>query len=225
MKLNFIFSNLNVIVLGIWILFLLIVAVRFFRPVWLNSRISFLSKIVQSLKDISYKKLIIAVISLNIIYSIFVTWGQYHIWATAADFTKMFVNLPLPKEVPMPIFLEWTRPLFAHSFGFFLYYILGRVWLNTLVLFLTSIALYFILKAWKSFRGNFLENGPELFFILMLIVGWPGVVIFIPIGFIVSLLFFSFYFFKGQNSVEIEPAFIVASFIVLVFGKIIFSLL
>jgi hypothetical protein len=223
--LYFIFSKLNAIILAIWVLFLLIVAIRFFSPIWINSRINFLDKIIKAIKEVPYKRLIAIAIAINVLYGLFVTWGQYYVWVHAQDFTKALVNLPLPKEVPLPHILEWTRSLFEHNFGFFLYYVLGRIWLYVFVLFLTSGILYSILKIWKSYRGNFSENGPELFLILMLIVGWPGIVVFIPIGFIFSLLMFSFCFYKGKRTLEIESAFIVASLFVLIFGKIILSFL
>ena len=57
MILNFIFSNLNVIVLGVWIIFWAIVAIRFFYPTWV--------------KNISYIKLIGIAFLLNIFYGIF----------------------------------------------------------------------------------------------------------------------------------------------------------
>ncbi|MEI6580674.1 MAG: hypothetical protein WCO07_00710 [bacterium] len=211
MKLNFIFSNLNTIVLVIWILFLIIVAIRFFRPAWV--------------RNISFLKLIIVSFVINLLYGAFVTWGQYYVWATVGDFTRVFVNSPLPKQVPMPQLLEWTRPFFENNFGYFLYYVLGRVWLYVFISFLVSVILYFLFKIWKSYRGNFTEYGPELILILMLIVGWPGVIIFIPLGFLFSIILSFVYYLKGKKVTEIEPAFIVAALFTLIFGKIILNFL
>jgi len=212
---NFIFSNLNAIVLVIWLVFLAIVVIRYFHGAWV--------------KDISYFKLILIAVGLNIFYALFVSWGQYYVWATSSDFTRSLLNSPLPKEVP---FYAWARPFFENHLGYFLHYVLGRVWLNILVLFLFSASLYFLLKIWKFYRGNFLEQGPELLLLLMLISGWPGVLVSIPLGFFLSVLFIIFSYFKktapktlSLKTVLIEPAFILATFISLLFSRIILSLL
>jgi hypothetical protein len=209
MKLNFIFSNLNAIVLGIWVLFLIVVAVRFFRPTWV--------------KNISFPRLILIAVGMNIFYGLFVTWGQYHVWATASDFTRVFINSPLSPKVPFPVYLNWFRPLFAHHFGYFLFYILGRVWLNILFLFLVSGALYSLFRVWNFYRGGFLEQGPELLLILMLISGMPGLFVSIFLGFIFSIFLFGFSYFKGNKIVNIEPAFIFATLFALLFTNIIFK--
>lgn len=212
MILNFIFSHLNTIALGVWVAFLVVIAIRFFRPAWL--------------RNISYSKLILIAIGLNIFYGLFVSWGQYHVWASANDFTRSLVNLPLPKEVPMSYLFEWTRPLFQNHLGYFLYYILGRVWLNIFVSFLISGAVYLLFRVWNSYRGGFIEKGPELLLILMLISGFPDIMILIPLGFIFAILLFTFYYFKnGHKNVEIEPAFIFATLFALLFTNIILSYL
>lgn len=212
-KLNFVFSNLNAIVLGVWIVFLIIVAIRFFRPAWV--------------KNISFFKLILIALGLNILYGLFVTWGQYYVWANGNEVTKALINSPLPKEAPL---FSYLRPLFENHFGYFLYYILGRIWLNILISFLISCVLYFLFRIWKFYRGGFLEQGPEILLILMLIVGFPGVLFLIPIGFIFSILLFGFYYsktlFKRASpravlNLVIEPAFIFATFFTLVFTRLI----
>lgn len=211
MELNFIFSNLNTIVLVIWIVFLIIVAIRFFRPTLV--------------RNISYFKLILTALSLNIFYGLFVSWGQYYVWANGSEITKALLNSPLPKEVP---FLEWARPLFSNHLGYFLFYIWGRFWIYILISFLISGILYFLFRFWKSYRGGFSEQGPELLLILMLIVGYPGVLVLIPLGFVFSILLFGFYYFKGNKEdkiLNIEPAFIVATFFTLLFTSAILSFL
>jgi hypothetical protein len=221
MELNFIFSNLNVIILAVWVLFLLIVAIRFFRPVWMYSNNGFISKVIFWFKNVSYKKLIISAFGLNILYGLFITWGQYYVWSISTDYVKSLVTLPLSKETPLPYLMEWTRPIFEKDFGYFLYYVLGRFWLYIIISFIISGFLYFIFKTWKSQHGNFRDDGPQLLLILMLIVGWPGILVLIPLGFILSILYSFMFYFKGKREVDIEPAFVVASFITLIFGNIV----
>ena len=200
-NLIFVFSNLNTIILGIWVIFWIIVAVRFFRPTWV--------------KNISYFKLALISFLLNIFYGFFVTWGQYYVWSHGNLVTKTLLNSPLAKEVPIYNFL---RPLFQNHLGYFSFYVLGRFWLNILILFTVSIVFYFLLKIWRHYRGGFSENGPLLILILMLISGWPGMIVFVSLGFIFSTVLAIIYYFRGKNIVEIEPVFILASLVALIFS-------
>ncbi len=186
MILNYIFLHLNAIILITWLALLLIVFIRFTKGSWV--------------KNISYKKLVIITFCLNIFYAVFITWGQYYVWATGNIVSKTFVNSPLPKEVPFPYFLEWVRPLFENYLGYFMYYVLGRFWLYIFLLFIISVALYFLLKLWGKYRGGFTEDGPLLILILMLISGWPGVLLFVPLGFIFSILYLLFSYILGKKN-------------------------
>jgi len=206
---NFIFSNLNVIVLVIWLLFLALVAIRYFRPAW-------------PVRALSSHWLIAIAIGLHLFYGLFVSWGQYYVWATSGDFTRIFINSPLPAEVP---FWSWARPIFSNHLGYFLHYVLGRFWLNIFVLFLFSISLYFLFKIWRFYRGGFLAEGPELLLILMLISGWPGVLVSVSLGFILSIISLGFFYFKGKRVVNIEPIFIFATFFSLLFARSILNVL
>lgn len=209
-SLNFVFSNLNAIVLGIWIIFLIILAIRFFRPAWV--------------KNISFLKLVFIAIGLNIFYGLFVSWGQYYVWSHGNFITKDLLTLPLPKTTPL--LMEWIRPLYEHHWGYFLHYVIGRVWTNILVSFLISGAFYLLFKFWNFYRGGFLEQGPELLLALMLVSGFPDVMVLVPLGFIFTILLFTFYYFKkGHKIVDIEPAFIFATLFALLFTNIILAYL
>ncbi len=210
MILNFIFFHLNAIVLAIWVFFLIIVANRFFIKSWV--------------KNISLKKLAVIAVVLNITYGAFITWAQYYVWATGSAFSKSFINSPLPKEVPLSSVLEWTRSLFENKLGYFSYYVLGRFWLYIFILFAISFILYFLLKIWKKYRGGFRDDGPLLILILMLISGWPGILVFIPLGFIGSVLYLIISILMGRRVVEIEPVFIFVALIALVYGRLIIGL-
>ena len=201
---------MNAIVLVIWTLFLVIVAIRFFRPNWV--------------KNISFSKLILIAIGLNIFYGLFVTWGQYYVWANGNIVTKDLLNLPLTKETPL--MMEWTRSLFSNHLGYFLHYVLGRVWQNFFISFLISGLFYLLFKVWNFYRGGFLEQGPELLLILMLVSRFPNILVLVPVGFIFTILLLGFFYFKkGHTEVEIEPAFIFATLFTLIFANIIFSFL
>lgn len=222
----FLISNLDIFIFFIWILVLSFVAFRFFLSKGIYFKKECLKKISNWVEGISFRKLIFVTIIINIFYGILVTWAQYYTWANSSvDYVRTLVNLPLSKETPFPYLLEWVRPLFEKDFGYFIYYVFGRFWFYIIVSFLISGILYFIFKIWKSNHGGFREDGPELILILMLIVGWPGIFIFIPLGFILSIILLILLKLKGKMTTEVEPAFILASVIVLIFGKILLTFL
>lgn len=218
MKIYFIFSNLNPIVLAVWLVFLAIVTLRFF---WPESK---------ALARVSYHKLFWIALGINVFIGLFITWGQYYVWAHGNILTQSLLDSPLSKEAPL---YDFFRPLFSHHLGYFAYYVLGRTWLNILILFLVSGALYFLFKAWNKYRGNFLQEGPLLLLILMLAVGYPAILVFIPLGFIFAILLLLFFYarkvlkreFPRTVFLNIEPAFILAAFLALIFARGILNML
>jgi len=209
MILNFIFSHLNLFILFLWILFLILVCVRYFHPEWV--------------RNISYNKILLLSIFLSLSYGLFVTWGQYYVWAHGSDITKFLVHSPLSSVVPLPSYLEWLRPLLSYKGGYFTFYVLGRTWLYVFISYFISFVLYLIFRLWMNKRGGFNQDGPKLLLILMISTGWPGVLVLIPLGFVISIILFGLYYFKGQKTVEVEPAFIIASIISVVFGHLILN--
>lgn len=202
MILNFIFSNFNAIVLGIWLLFAVIVTVRYFQPSFIRCHNRYLLKVINKIKNISYLKLIIIALGLNIFFGLFISVSLYYVWGLS-DPSGTYIQLP-----------------------YFLGYIWTNVWLDISISFFLSGLLYSVFKVWKYYRGGFIENGPELLLILMLISGFPKILVFIIIGFIFIILSFIFsYFFKHKKNLIIEPAFIVALFLTLLLGNIVVSYL
>lgn len=188
MLLNFIFSHLNAIMLFVWLIFFALVAMRFVRPLWV--------------KNISYGWFVLAAIVLHLLYAGFVTWGQYHVWATGSDFTRVFLTAPLSPAAPLPAIFEWTRGYFDQPLGYFAYYAIGRFFLKVFVLFAFSGFFYFLFKIWNRYRRVFAPQGPELLLVLMLIAGWPGVLVLIPLGFFLSVLSFGL---PARISTKVQP--------------------
>ena len=239
MSLSFIFSNLNIFALAVWMILFVIVALRFVRPQWV--------------KNISFPVLIALAILLHVLYGAFVTWGQYHVWATSSDFTKTFISAPLPKEVPFPGILSGLRHSLERPRGYFVFYVFERVWLDILISFALAGFFYAIFKIWSFYRGGFSTYGPEILLVLMLIVGYPSLLVLVLLGFTFVLALFGvcygIRFFVEVNKEKprtiatflpavrkaaslvacspmyLEPAFFVAGFVALLFGKIIFRFL
>ncbi|HAT68619.1 MAG: hypothetical protein A2481_00225 [Candidatus Yonathbacteria bacterium RIFOXYC2_FULL_47_9] len=206
MILGFIFSHLNAIILGMWLGFFAVVLVRFLRPYWV--------------KNISYKQLILVAAVLHLLYATFITWGQYYIWSTSSDFTRALLAAPLPIEAPLPVMLEWIRPYFGGTLGYFTYYAFGRFFLSVIILFVVTGIFYAIFKFWHARRNNFGIEGPELLCVLMLIAGWPGVVVLGPLGFAVAILFsVSALVLLKKTQTSLLPAFLVVTPIALIAAK------
>lgn len=215
MSLIFIFNNINNIFLVGWSTLIILTAVRLFRPVLV--------------KNISYWWIVGIVVGLHLSYGAFITWGQYYVWANGNTFTQSLISLPLPAEAPLPSILEWSRSYFEKPLGYFTYYVFGRVWLNIIILFVVSGLLYFVLKLWSNYRGGFLPNGPEIILALLLISGYPGILVLIPLGFIVAIIWFIFTIIKNRSTglqpMYIEPAFLIATAVALFFSKAVLSYL
>lgn len=203
--LNFIFAHLNAIALGMWAVFFCVVLVRSMCPLWV--------------KNISYKRLILSAVALHVFYAVFVTWGQYHVWALGSDFTRSLLALPLPVEAPLPGIFEWTRAYFDQPLGYFAYYAFGRFFLNTLVLFAVALLLYVVFRIWDKRRGGFGEHGPEILFVLMLISGWPGMIVLILFGFMLALTSFALPLISTRNPLSLERAFLIATPFVLLLAR------
>lgn len=207
MLIFFILSNLNIIFLLIWVIFWVLVVFKYFKPHWIN--------------NISYFNLFLVSVGIHIFFGVLVTWGQYYVWANGSELTKLLLTLPVSPETPFPRLFLFIRPFFENSLGYFLYYVFGRVWLNIFLSFLISGALYLVFRVWNYYRVGFLKEGPLLLLILMLISGFPGVIVSVALGFTLSVLFFGVFYLRGIKTLTVEPIFIFSTILSLLFTNII----
>lgn len=202
---NYIFANLNTITLIVWLVFFCIVAVRTLRPAFV--------------RNISYGWLVVMAIKIHLLYGIVATWGQYLAW-TSNDMTRVFLSAPLSPEVPFPVYLEWVRPLFENTHGYFAFYSFQNFFLSTVAL-LIIVGLFFLFLFVRSRTNpiNFREGDIMLVVLAMLISGWPGVVVLLPIGFICAVLLsiIARVLYKVER-IPLPPAFLLAAPIALLFA-------
>lgn len=186
MILNFIFSHLNVLVLVARLLLVLLIALRYYRPTWLRT--------------ISYKQLVLFVAAFSILYGLFVTWGQYHVWAIS-DITGTYIKMPY----------------FAH-------YAWTNFWMNIAISFSLSFVLYALFKMWSYYRGGFVEQGTELLLAVMLASSYPGILVLVIVGFAFAVMGSIYAYVRRKPVIQIEPPFIWASFVAILFARVIILL-
>lgn len=211
---NFIFTNLNTIALAVWFVFFCIVAVRILRPAWV--------------KNTSYRWIVIGAITLHFLYGIVVTLGQARVWATGSDITKALFSAPLSPEVPFPSYLEWVRPLFEHTHGYFAFYSFQHFFLSTIALFFITGLFALFFKIYSQYRHlNLKEGDIAIIALLFLIAGWPGVIVLVPLGFILAIFLAVFALLKPapNNQIDLPRAFLFATPFALIFATPIFTAL
>ena len=205
MSLDFIFSNLNVIEVAVWITFFFIVAVRYLRPFWV--------------KNISYGWLVAGAVAIHLLYGIFATWGQYVVWGKS-EFTKVFLASPLTGEVAFPAYLDFLRPLFDGSNGYFAFYSFQHFFLSAIALFIiVGLFLLFLLARSRTHPVNFREGDIMLIVLAMLISGWPGVIVLLPIGLVSAILLsIGARVFYGIERIPLPPAFLLAAPVAIIYA-------
>jgi hypothetical protein len=164
------------------------------------------------------RNLVILAVSFRMLYAAFLTIGQYLIWSENA-FTKSFLDAPLGASIPVPMIqkLPW---LFDSRLGYFLFYSWGRFWLNVVLSVGIAWVFWFFLKLLKKYRERFFEEGEmELGFLCCLIVGWPQVVIFVPLVFVLVVLISVFRsLFLKESYTTLGYPFLTAAFLTFLIG-------
>lgn len=112
--------------------------------------------------------LIVAVILFRISYPLMLSVAQYFIWSSQ-EFTKLL----LPPHQPI---------------SYFLVYIIGRFWIDQAIAIAVSLSFYVVLMLLKKYQPRFLSKEEILLgFLMALLVGWPNIVIFVPMVFLSAI--------------------------------------
>lgn len=120
------------------------------------------------------KYIIGGLIGLRSVYALTLTAWQYFVWKS----DPVIGQLLLPPHQPIAYFLRysWTHFLF-----------------NAVLSVGMAYVFYFILRAIKKHRAEIFEEGePELGLACALMLGWPNIVLFVPLAFLLLLIFSSF---------------------------------
>ncbi len=110
-----------------------------------------------------------AIIGFRVIFSIFLAVVQYFTWK---------------KDSFAQYFLPPNRPI-----GYFLQYAWTHYFLGAILSIIAAFVFYFILMAVKKHRAEIFEEGElELGLACGLIIGWPNVILFVALAFLLLLV-------------------------------------
>lgn len=202
--LAFMIGHINLVFAMIWAIFLAFVFLKFFSS----------SRFV----SISWSKFLGVAVLLNVLSAVLLSFVQYVAWSSGGLGVEL-LKQPLPGNVPLPVFFEWTRTFFEHSGGYFGFYILGRFFVPVMILFglVGAFAAFLHLYA-RQHPNNFKEGDIPVIVIAALASGWPGIVALAPLAFLFAIVFSIFGRFYGITRVRLSSAFLVAAPFVIFFG-------
>ncbi len=166
-----------------------------------------------------FKRLAFWSIGFKFFYALILTLGQYFLWSKD-QFGQLFLNQPL--KIPSGISPLEHLPLFSDSgIGYFLFYSWGHFWLNAIWSVIIALVFWFFLKVLQKKEARFFYPGEtELGFVLMLAVGWPNLVVFLPLAFLAVVLISLFrMIFMKEAYTTIGWPFILAAAATFVFGQ------
>lgn len=151
---------------------------------------------------LNYGRIACVLVFFRFLYACFLTTAQYLVWAGSDNpAIKIFSTAPLDRSVPLPKLLESARPLLENKYGYFIFYAFGRFWMNFFITVGFCLLFWYFLVLLKKYRARFFEEGEtELGLAVSLVIGWPGVVVFIPLLFlfVVLISIFKTLFFREK---------------------------
>lgn len=202
---HFLASYIHIIAMIVWVFVAALLLLRYFK--------------VKFFAQIPWWSIVVLVVLLHIGYVALLAFGQYELWASN-EFTRDFLTQPLAQDVPFPAALEWARSWFEGPLGYFSFYVLGRFAMSLAILFGVTLACLGLLILRAKYRPvNFQKGDIFALTLAVLVSGWPGVVVLVPLGFIVAIgLLLVGRILYGVNRIYLPPAFLIASPVAFLFG-------
>lgn len=199
--LNFLFSHFNTIFLTIWVLFYIVVMLRVFYP--------------HFVKSVSYKYLIAGAVSIHLLYGAVATWLTYIAWSVPGNTQgNILVLAPLPPEAPLPMgIMEWMRPLFEGTHGYFAGYSFFHYFLGTFALFfVTALFVSFFRLYDVGYPGRFEKGDMYIIALAFLMTGYAGSIVLVPMSLVIAVgIVLVKLVAKKNNHVNIPNSFILAA--------------
>lgn len=208
---HFLVSYVHLVAFFVWVVFAVIILLRYYS-------VSYIARV-------PWGVLVVVAIALHLGYVALLGVAQYELWG-ASEFTKDFLTQPLAADVPLPWVLELVRHWFEGPLGYFSFYVLGRFALSLGILFIIALFCFILLKIRARYRPrNFKEGDIPALTLAVLVSGWPGVVVLLPLGFIFALIIsLGVKIMYGVDRIYLPPAFLVAAPIAFIFSEEILKL-
>jgi hypothetical protein len=158
-----------------------------------------------------------AVLVLKLLKPIFFTWSQWYVWHASKP---EFLTLALASNLKLLGWLNIFTFLKSVSGGYFIFYAFGRFWLGALLALAVATLWWLTLRllAWR--RPEAISPGEmALSWITAVIAGWPGVVLYVSLALVLTLVGSAYHNLKKIDSrLPIGWPMIIASAIALVAG-------
>jgi hypothetical protein len=151
-----------------------------------------------------FKRLAFLSVGFNFLYAAILTVGQYFVW-NRDEFTKLFLDQP----------------------NYLLSYSWARFWQSAMLILALAFVFWLILRFIQKKEARFFYPGEvEMAFVLSIAVGWSNFTVFVPLAFILMIIFSLFQkIFKRERYVTIGWPFIVSAVLTFAFSEKIFGVL
>lgn len=112
---------------------------------------------------------------------------QYLAW-DQNQLSRLLLHLPLSRDIPgwlasLPIFTEFSS-------GYFAFYVWNHFWSEALLSIAAAWVIYKFFKLLHRFNPRFFcDQEAELGWLMLLVVGWPQAVLFLPLVMLLTLVF------------------------------------
>lgn len=142
---------------------------------------------------------------------------QYLVW-NSGGITQSLLSLPLKK-----LNLGWFEnlPIFTnYSHGYFTYYIWNHFWKEALLSIIFSVAAYGIFILLRKYKSSLISvHESDLGFLFCLLVGWPQIILFLPLVLLLSVIYSTFnWFYKREAFCSLFLPFTVSAAVMLIFS-------
>ena len=114
-------------------------------------------------------------------YAVGMTVAQHGAWM-GNTLTKELVAQPLVPHTADAFALSWVAHALHLRVNYFFYYVYGRFWVDILIGIGCAFLFWVGLVALKKYRSRFFDKGElEVGLVSALAVGWPMMVVFVPL--------------------------------------------
>ncbi|MCL4404109.1 hypothetical protein M1432_02090 [Patescibacteria group bacterium] len=139
----------------------------------------------RAIKHLTLRGLVVALLVFKFAYALLLSVGQYFVWKSE-PLAHLLLNESLEK---LPAAVTGGVGAFDGHLGYFLYYAWSRFWLDAVWSVIIAILFWGILKLLQRYRERFFHAGETTIgFLAALIVGWPNIIIFVPLVFLSVVL-------------------------------------